>query len=465
MKVKNWVIQWILAFVLALAGVAFSQIKFEGNSYLEFSSDRETHREYFEDWTDIYLSRGNWRLGLRYELHLPPQLYSQDTTGQGISQRFLEYRKGNLTMTLGNFYSLFGRGLVLRSFENRTLRWDTNIDGARFEYHQQYLDFTLLGGRPRDRSGRRHEVLQGAEVKLKPVSLIQVGGTFLNTRLKTKGRLSWGSVFGRLDLDWGNFYAERAFKDFPDTYPEGKAYYLMGNIFVGPVTLLAEYRDYDQFDLTEALTYNNPPSVVREHLYTLLNRHQHVQAANDEKGYLVELTYSPSDWVVATLNHSRTENHAGQQLYREYYGQLEADPMDDLNLVGAGGIQEDPEARYLNLVGSVKWGFGGYDALKVIYEHQHVTISLTDRQFYNQALLVSLDHASTFTFSLLGERTTDQISDRKLWVGGQVDVHFLENFDLSVFGGRRREGKICAGGVCIYRPVFEGIEVRLINRF
>lgn len=444
---------------------AAAQIEFQGNNYLEYAVDRQTDNRYFENWTDAFLSSGNWRLGIRYEFHLPPQPFSQDTVGQGISQRFLEYKRGGLTVTLGNFYSLFGKGLVLRSFENRMIRWDTNIDGAKFEFHHPKLDMQLIGGRPRDRSGRRHEALQGAELKLKPLDLLNFGGSYLVTRLKSKGDVDWGSVFGELNVGPGSIYLERAFKQFPAIYPRGSAWYAAGNLFVGSFTALLEYRDYDRFDLTEGLTYNNPPTVVREHLYSLLNRHQHVQDANDEKGYQLEVTYNRDDWAVLTLNHSRVRNHRNRELYREYYGQLELDPSDTWNLVGAAGEQKDLEARYLNFVGTVKWDFGAYQGLKMIYEHQQVRVLLNDRQFYNQALAVSWEHAPRFTLSLLGEHSTDQLSDKKFWLGGQLDIHFLDNFDLSVFGGTRREGKICAGGVCIFRPAFQGIEFRLINRF
>ena len=461
-KIPVWGYVFLLVWMVLPAG---AQISFQGNNYLEYSINRKLDENFFENWTDLFMQWKNWRTGVRYEFHLPPQPFSQDTVGQGIAQRFLEYRQKEFSFTLGNFYTLLGKGLVLRSFENRQIRWDTNIDGAKIEFNNRYLDLNLLGGRPRDRSGRRHEVLQAGQINLKPLDWFNVGATMLYTRLKSKGKVQWGSVFGGLNLNFGNLYAEYARKKYPAAYPQGSAFYGMGNFWLGPVTLLLEYRDYDQFDLTEGLTYNNPPTAVREHLYTLLNRHQHVMEANDEKGYLLELGYAFSDWGVLTLNHSRTENHAGLMLYREYYGQVELDPTDDWSLVGATGEQRDLEARYLNFVGTAKWGFTGYDALKMIYEHQHVKILLNDRQFYNQAVSLNWEHSPVFTLSLLAERTTDQFSERKIWLGGQAAIHFLEQYDLTIFAGSRREGKICAGGVCIYQPEFEGIEFRLINQF
>jgi hypothetical protein len=451
-----------------------AQIEFSGNNYLEYSNDVKLDTVYFEDWTDISLGYKNWRIGARYEFHLPPQPYSRDSVGQGVSQRFLQYKKDRLTFTIGNFYSLFGRGLVLRSFENRMLRWDTNIDGVKFEYYHDYIDFQILGGTPRDRRGRRHEALRGGTFTLKPFQMVYLGSSYITSDLQSKGRFHWGAIHAGLNFDWGNFYTERAFKDFSEPALEGKAFYGMGNLFWGPFTALVEYKDYDQFDLTERtstkdppseMTYNNPPAVYRDHLYTLLNRHQLVQNANDEKGYLVELTYSYQDLAVLTLSHSKTDNHQGLLLYREYYGQLEWDPSYSVNFVGGAGEQKDPEARYLNFVGTGKWGFSDYYSVKMIFEHQHVTIQYNDRQFYNQLYTISLDRSPRFTISALGEISTDQESENDLWLGGQLDIHFLDDFDLTIFGGGRREGKVCLGGICVFRPEFEGIELRLINRF
>ncbi len=472
-----WISSLFLFFICLMmfsAPRVFAQIDFQGNGYLEYSHDTDLDTVYFEDWTDIYLGYKNWRIGARYEFHLPPQPYSLDTAGQGISQRFLEYRKDQLIVTVGNFYSLFGRGLVLRSFENRMLRWDTNIDGVKFDYYHRLLDFQVMGGRPRDRMGRRRDVLQGGILNVKPWQLLQVGSSMVSTYLNQQGRVYWGSFFAGLNFNWGNFYGERAFKDFSGIQPEGKAVHLSGNIFFGPFTLLAEYKNYDQYELTartidkspaSEMTYNNPPAVYREHLYTLMNRHQLVQNANDEEGYLLEFTWSFREQAILTLSHSRTENHKGDLLYREYYGQVEWDPSYSLDFVGGMGQQKDREATYLNFVATGKKGFHDYYSAKVIYEHQQVKVEYNDRQFYNQLFTLSLDRSPLLTLSLLAERTTDQLSEKDLWLAGQLDVQFLENFDLTIFGGSRREGKVCIGGVCVFRPPFEGVEIRLINRF
>jgi hypothetical protein len=461
----------ILFTLVLVPGSLAVDLQLSGNGYLEYSIDRETEENYFENWTDIYLGYQDWRLGARHEFHLPPQPYSRDSTGQGVSQRYLEYRRENLIFTVGNFYTLFGKGLVLRLFDNRVLRWDSNLDGVRLSYYHSKVNIELIGGRPRDRRGRRRAPLQGATLTIKPGFLFQFGGNFVTSKLNNTRRSNWGSAFTELNLSWSSFYLEAAMNDFQD---RGEAIYTSGNLFIGSFTVLVEYKNYRKYDLTRRIsqnnipsemTYNNPPAVYREHRYTLMNRHQPNQNADDERGYLVEVNYAWQEQTIFTLSHSHTENHDDIRLYQEYYGQVEWNPAYHLNIESGIGRQEDPEARYLNFVGKTSVAISDYNSIRAIFEHQHAKITFNDRQFYNQALTLSFDHSPTYSLSLLTERTTDQQAARNIWLAGQLDFHFLDNFDFTLFVGRRRAGKICIGGICINRPAFEGIEFRLINRF
>lgn len=454
------------AFVLMFwANNGNAQLTYLGNNYLEYSVDEKNDQRYFENWTEFSLSYQNWRAGVQYEIHLPPQPFSLDTAGQGIYQRYLEYRSGDLNMRVGNFYGILGRGLVFRSFDERVIRWDTNIDGIKFDYYHSLFDVKLMGGRPRDRSGVRHEVFQAGEVWLKPISQFHVGGSVLVTEFSTLGKVSWGSAFSQINHPYGDVYVEYALKDFPEEYPEGHAFYGAANLFVGSLGLLAEYKEYEQFKLEEGLTYNNPPTAVREHLYALLNRRQLQQNANDERGYLFQATYPVLAEAYLTLNYARTHTKDDLLLYEDYYGQLEWDYPRDWEWVWAFGRQKDLVGRYLNFVSSTSLNLTQYYSLKLIFEHQHAKVQATNRQYYDQIATLSFSRAPVWTFSILGERTTDQISEEDIWVGAQLDVNIFRNYDLTIFAGQRRKGKICLGGNCVVRPAFEGVEVILVNRF
>lgn len=460
------IVRFLLVFAV-LSACAFSvraqQWQFQGQQHTEYAVDRQKDSIYFESWTHFSASYDAWRIGLRYEIHDPPQPFSAQKRESRIAQSFVEYRKNGLTITAGNFYGILGRGIVLRSYESRPLRWDTNIQGMKFDYKSKTFDVLWMGGQPRDLTGKRYESLQAGELRVKPTKSWQVGGTGLVTDVPG-GRMYVGSGLTQYHHKNFNVYAEVARKEHPINDLNGWAYYASGNVYVGDLSLSAEYKEYDQFNLSEGVTFNNPPTSVREHLYTLLNRHQLVQDANDERGYLVEATYPVLEDAVLTLEHSRIRNHDGRRLYEEVYGQWEWDFPESWQWIGAAGWQEDLEARYLNLVGSSSWKFTETKSAKLLVEHQHAKIHATDRMFVSQVVTAGYSESGKYTLSVIGEHTTDHFSEKKNWIGLQADVHFWEKFDATVFAGSRREGKICAGGVCVQKPEFKGVEITFIAR-
>ncbi len=465
----------LIIFVLLTSGVTFAQIRFSGGNHIEYSHNssddvaRQTanRRDFFEDWTEGHWQYRRWRLGLRFESHNAPPIFSPDQAIRkaALTQRFIEYEASSLKLTLGHFYSLLGRGLTLRFYENRQLRHDTRIDGFKAEYVHKHFETKLLAGQPINRENQRQKIFEAGELKLKPFKTVHLGGTMLTTHPDTKRRVSWGSVYTEINAKHGSIYGEYAREYNPNVAQSGAAWYVNANVLLGAFSLSAEYKDYDDFEQFEGVYFNNPPLAAREHLYTLLNRHQLVQDADDEKGYAFEAAYPVINDGVLTAQYSRTNDQAGAIKYEEYYSQFEWTTPFAWEWFFALARQEDPSARYLNFVNSTTCELSDFNSLKVVYEHQHTKKFLDDQQFYDQALALGFSHAPSWTLSFLAERTTEHRLQTDYWLGGQFDWNFLKNFDLSLFAGSRRKGKVCAGGVCVIKPELEGVEATLIKRF
>lgn len=455
--------------------IANAQIRFSGNNHLEYSHNESKdvtqygsqRNDFLENWTEGYLSYKNWRAGIRLGIHNPPHIFSPDQSIQKLSleRRFLEYDSGNLNIVAGHFYSLFGRGLVLRFFENRQLRYDTRIDGLKINYIHPRFSVKLVSGEPINRVNERHDLFHAGEVKINPFRTFFVGGTFLTTHPTEKQRVNWASFLSEFNFDYGSIYFEYAQEDNPNALMQGKAIYLNTNIFLGAFSLLAEYKDYDQFEQYEGAYFNNPPLVAREHLFSLLNRHQLVQNADDEQGMLFEAGYPVIEDGILTLHYSRTENDARLKRHEEYYSQFDWTTPFDWEVLFGFGKQKDPSARYLNFVNSTSFGLSDAFSLKSIFEHQHTKRLLNLQQFYSQAITIGLSHLSGWTVSFLGERTTEQQSPKNYWGAVQFNLNLSQKLELSFIAGSRRKGKYCVGGVCVIKPELEGIEATLITRF
>jgi hypothetical protein len=86
--------------------------------------------------------------------------------------------------------------------------------------------------------------------------------------------------------------------------------------------------------------------------------------------------------------------------------------------------------------------------------------------YYSQLYELTLARASKprAAVSLIFERTTSQISDRKFWFGTQINWTFYESNEITFFAGNRKAGKICAGGICVNKPEFSGIELTFTSK-
>ena len=83
----------------------------------------------------LNLNRGDFKAGMRFESYLNPLVgYPVGFDGTGIGFRFVAWEKDGMEVTAGNFYEQFGSGMLLRSFEERTLGLDNALDGLRVRY-------------------------------------------------------------------------------------------------------------------------------------------------------------------------------------------------------------------------------------------------------------------------------------------------------------------------------------------
>lgn len=86
-----------------------------GNSYLQLAARRR-----------------NFEFGARAELLRPPLPgYEADFRGAGIPHYYAKARFGSVELTAGTFYEQFGSGLILRTYEERSLGIDNSLRGGR----------------------------------------------------------------------------------------------------------------------------------------------------------------------------------------------------------------------------------------------------------------------------------------------------------------------------------------------
>lgn len=200
-------------------------------------------------YANIFYTNGNFRAGARVESYLPRiQGYPDRFDGTGLGMRYVGYANSYVDVTLGNFYEQFGAGLLFRSYEDRALGYDNNMDGMRLifrpgkglvlkgVYGQQRLAFTE--GRVVKASG----IVRGIDAELHLNELlvkamekskfdITLGGSFVSKYQKDDNPdlilpENVGSYGGRLDINYGKFRfnAEYAMKENDPSEDNGNIY-------------------------------------------------------------------------------------------------------------------------------------------------------------------------------------------------------------------------------------------------
>ncbi|MBK7500987.1 MAG: hypothetical protein IPI19_18385 [Ignavibacteriales bacterium] len=124
------------------------------SNQLEYSYDTDTNNEIFENWLNLDYNKNIFSAGLRFEVFQPndpdPSVSRGKVKYADIAYKYIGVDIGDveegLNITVGNFYKLFGRGLVLKSYEDRNIRIDNNLLGVKVEVNYKGFTLTALSG-------------------------------------------------------------------------------------------------------------------------------------------------------------------------------------------------------------------------------------------------------------------------------------------------------------------------------
>ncbi len=451
-----------------------------------------------------------FQLGVRGETFgasAPNRNYGQ------ILQRSASYRRGPFRATVGHFYAIVASGLLFHAFElpgviteergaRRRYQIVRDLDGVQLHYRAARAEVLLLRGAPVNSNlppglegvDRRPDALQGGSLQLKPHPHFDAGfsairyeigrrqetGAALNARWRLAPLLDRLGLAGAY-IDLHGEYAQRDValdRFFSLDRTLGRALYLAATLASGPWGLSLEYKDYQDFALEHI---NNPPPLIREHSAYLLNRNTHDLLADDEQGYQAELSCALAGGrtLTANLTHAvrrRAPGAADDEVLRELFVQMDS-PLGqrvDVQLFAdfsRNRILIDDESRFFGTRWA--WSPDGSHTLEFDAQFQDVdrrfgTLALPYTNFY---YALAAHRAPGLSAAVQVQRTSDELetgadpSGVTWWRGLNLGADIRDGHSLNVFAGQRRSGLACTAGICYEVLGFEGVEVRLLNRF
>jgi len=482
----------------------------EGLSFsnqMKYSYDVTKKLEITEDWFNLDYQSGIFSAGIRLDTYEPNDPSSAVNRGKkrlsDISFNYIKVEIGDRfsggEFTAGNYYALFGRGLTLKSFEDRNVRMDNNLLGIKFTGSYKNFVVTALSGMPENLELKRTDILHAVDLEYRGLRFLKMGVSYLSNQPEDErlARTSLSSV--RLQPSFWNFdiYTEFAVKqneDIKETvfngneFIAGKGFYSNLSFYYGNFSILGEYKIYDNFTFTTAdgtVTYNTPPATRRDYTYSLLNKHPSALDANNEEGGQIELNYNFWDFTFLTASFSltqtlpsssyyqriqKTKNEPATQL-KEFYTQLNHQLTNSIYTTIAFGYSEELTSATKNYtpILDLRYSLDELNTIRLIYEHQLTNVSITNEDYYNQALTLEFLHSPDLVLSFNGTMETKEPTPgrkvRTTWKFVQLTYKIGNHSDLILLYGSRQAGNICVGGVCRYEPEFNGIELKIYSRF
>lgn len=478
---------------------------------------------YFENLTDVRLNfQPSVTVGFRLLVDDPPEV---GQAFQGLKRRFVEFRQNDFSLRAGNFSDLFGRGLALNLFEKRGLAYDSWMNGVKANYKSTFINATIIGGTIDFRDSvavARYEKynVRGANVEITPMKGITIGTSFVEANgfipqsigsktIKAEIPEVYSSFkFGSLDGFIG--YAHKWTNVLSETTHSGNGIYASLSHTGKGYGVSVDYKDYrydirDPFDrgaserATRMLPLQNPPTVQKEHSYTLITRALHQVDFNDEVGIQFEGFYSFSSSTMINLNASVASRHHYYDYNKATFSFIERQRENSFlptferrlspyweTFIEAEHYFEETSAIRVGLARRANVLYNDFSGAQFSYTQQativpvqlqylltqeYLLIVQSENEFVYDSYNTCNEHYYTQLFTLIFtrspnisvtaryEHTTNKAdpSGKRDWFIGEVGYTFGQSHTTTISYGKERGGQVCSNGVCQYQLPFEGV--------
>jgi hypothetical protein len=408
-----------------------------------------------------------------------------------LSQFSLQYKLSPIEIKIGNFYETLGRGILLRSFEipgaileDLSYRsrhyFNRDILGISGKFHHKNFTTKVLYGSPlnyvfpptQDRENRRADTIAAiyAEYSIKQQTF--AASTMYHTNSGTSEVYGMLSASGNISQNF-SYYTEMAknLSDYDISDFSGQsshAFYGSLNLVVNNFGISAEYKNYNNFLIGSGI--NEPPALVKEHTYKVLNRSTHVLQPANETGYQFEMFYTFDDLSTLTANNTLAVNDFGEVYrFREYFLEYDFMLAETHDMKIFTDYAEDPfklEEHRISAGAYMEWKVFKNSSLKTDYEFQ--TFDRLVESYQNHVLVLGYSYKSKLIFNIVSEYSNDSFiveEGFRTWFGANVKYQVNNGNSLQLFAGERRGGPACNAGVCYEVLDFSGIELRFSSRF
>ena len=437
---------------------------------------------YFNDTFGFNLAYRNFGFGMKFIAELPK--YSTEQTELldeldsnrlelGWQELYASYEKDAWKIYTGITEESFGNGIVFRSYKDLEFDIDNRLESFLFSYNDAFKVKAIYGAIENPTINGKYDLAYGADLQSPNFQGLSLGASAMafrnllttniyNQRTVFAGRLNYATEY--IDLQAETAVSKLYHQPGIDT-KNGKAIYVNGSYYFGPVTLGGAYKQYDKFQYR----LNDLPT-ANYHNETLSDASA---TGEDEIGWQVFGTVSFTDGLDFTADYAEAFNSDKIKKMNDAFFALEYSGNSFSLLTSYSHIEKVDESSnswQQDLIPALQTNFT-WLKIPVQIQAEYKKVSKQRQEAESEHYEPKLQTDFTFkklSLSLCAQSNWEEISeifDSRYWASAQIKFPLFEHSDIILFGGKEAGGKVCRNGICRYVAPFEGLRVELNTRF
>ncbi len=437
---------------------------------------------YFNDTFGFNLACRNFGLGMKFIAELPK--YSTEQTELldeldsnrlelGWQELYASYEKDAWKIYTGITEESFGNSIVFRSYKDLEFDIDNRLESFLFSYNDVFKLKAIYGAIENPAINGKYDLAYGTDLQSPNFRGLSLGASAMafrnllatniyNQRTVFAGRLNYATEY--IDLQAETAVSKLYHQPGIDT-KNGKAIYVNGSYYFGPVTLGGAYKQYDKFQYR----LNDLPT-ANYHNETLSDASA---TGEDEIGWQVFGTVSFTDGLDFTADYAEAFNSDKIKKMNDAFFALEYSGNSFSLLTSYSHIEKVDESSnswQQDLIPALQTNFT-WLKIPVQIQAEYKKVSKQRQEAESEHYEPKLQTDFTFkklSLSLCAQSNWADISeifDSPYWASAQIKLPLFEHSEIILFGGKEAGGKVCRNGVCRYVAPFEGLRVELNTRF
>ncbi len=465
-KKQGWIfllllLIWCISLTTPLQGIHLGDFNFYFTEEFTYKQNKLANRE--NQYYNILSLFANYR-NLSFKMSLRGHNFfkqeantSFDEMQYDIYEKQLNYQSKSLKISVGDFNSMLGRGLVLSILKNSDIFQEKSILGGNIRLDlKNNVQINLLGGEVKSDLEDQVWHVYGGEIGWDYLTHHRIGLHFSRIddvdswrNLGRRHTFSF-SLKGDKLFKYLNYYVEAASLTFDNkNHENGYGVFAKLGYHMNRISIFSEYKKYEDFNNE----LNNPPVADRSDEYVVLG---------DSEGFRIFFEYAfPEPDISFHLNIGWNREYSESGLH--LYGGIGLEEMMDwLTLNLSYGVRDVIyPIRKTDLDGS----FLLSDTLSLDFYFKDKRYTDKSFQFTEQDLQVQLNFVPKLSVHFLYQFSHNRIQNLNHFYSGGIHFNLSDSISFKLEGGTIRGGQVCSGGQCFVIPPFKGLRFSCLMTF